>query len=102
MQTLFDTFKTRAEAVSAEVHRLATRSEAIEFIAGFLRTEQGRAVWVAGSLLEGVDRVALAEQIPGLTFDVTKDAAEASKVGVSQVECAIASTGTLVTDAAPV
>jgi len=102
MQTLFDTFKTRAEAVSAEVHRVPTRSEAIAFIASFLRTEQGRAVWVAGSLLDGVDRVALADRIPGLTFDVTLDAAEASKVGVSQMECAIASTGTLVTDAAPV
>jgi L-lactate dehydrogenase complex protein LldG len=102
MTTLFDTFKARAEAVSAEVHRLPTRNGAIEFIADFLRTEQGPAVWVAGSLLEGADRARLAQQIPGLTFDVTQDAAEASNVGVSQVECAIASTGTLVTDAAPV
>jgi len=102
MPTLFDTFKMRAEAVSAEVHRRATRSEAIDFITTLLRIENGRAVWVAGSLLDGVDRAALTNQIPGLTFDVTKDAAEASKVGVSQVECAIAATGTLVTDAAPV
>jgi len=102
MPTLFDTFKMRAEAVSAEVHRVATRSEAIDFITTFLRIENGRAVWVVGSLLDGVDRAALANQIPGLTFDVTKDSAEAAKVGVSQVECAIAGTGTLVTDAAPV
>ena len=102
MSTLFDTFKARAEAVSAEVHRVPTRSGAIEFIANFLRAEQGRAVWVAGSLLEGVDRAGLTQAIPGLTFDVTQHAAEASKVGVSQVECAIATTGTLVTDAAPV
>jgi len=102
MPTLFDTFKTRAEAVSAEVHRVATRSAAIEFITEFLQAEQGPSVWVAGSLLEGVDRASLTQQIPGLTFDVTRDAAEASNVGISQVECAIASTGTLVTDAAPV
>jgi L-lactate dehydrogenase complex protein LldG len=102
MPTLFDTFKTRAEAVSAEVHRVNTRGEALDFIATFLRIEQGRSVWVAGSLLDGVDRTALANQIPGLTFDVTREAAEASKVGISQMECAIASTGTLVTDAAPV
>jgi L-lactate dehydrogenase complex protein LldG len=100
--TLFDTFKIRAEAVSAEVHRVATRSEAIDFISNLLHTEQGPAVWVAGSLLDGVDRERLANQIPGLTFDVTREAAEASKVGISQIECAIASTGTLVTDAAPV
>jgi len=102
MPTLFETFKTRAEAVSAEVHRVATRSDALEFIANFLHAEQGRAVWVAGSLLDGVDRARLTAQIPGLTFAVTQDAAEASKVGISQMECAIANTGTLVTDAAPV
>lgn len=102
MSTLFDTFRARAEAVSAEVHRVPTRSGAIEFIAGFLRIEKGPSVWVAGSLLEGVDRAALTQQIPGLTFNVTQDAAEASHVGVSQVEYAIAATGTLVTDAAPV
>jgi L-lactate dehydrogenase complex protein LldG len=102
MSTLFDTFKSRAEAVSAEVHRVTTRSGAIEFITNFLQAEQGRAVWVAGPLLDGVDRESLAAQIPGLTFDVTLDAAEASKVGISQIECAIADTGTLVTDAAPV
>jgi L-lactate dehydrogenase complex protein LldG len=100
--TLFDTFKTRAEAVSAEVHRMATSSEALDFIGDFLISEQGRSVWVPGSLLDGVDRQGLANRIPGLTFDVTREAAEASKVGISQMECAIADTGTLVTDAAPV
>jgi L-lactate dehydrogenase complex protein LldG len=100
--TLFDTFKTRAEAVSAEVHRVATSSEALDFISNLLRTEQGRSVWVAGSLLDGVDRDGLAKRIPGLTFDVTRESAEASKVGITEMECAIASTGTLVTNAAPV
>jgi len=102
MPTLFDTFKMRAEAVSAEVHRLTTKSEALDFIVAFLYAEQSRAVWVPGSLLDGVDRESLAAQIPGLTFDVTQDAAEAAHVGISQIECAIANTGTLVTDAAPV
>jgi L-lactate dehydrogenase complex protein LldG len=108
MAPLFDTFKTRAEAVSAEVHRLATKAEAVDFILAFLREQnvadapQSRAVWAAGSLLDGVDRAQLAGQAPGLTFDVTRDAAEASKIGISQLEWAIADTGTLVTDAGPV
>jgi L-lactate dehydrogenase complex protein LldG len=108
MSPLFDTFKMRAEAVSAEVHRAGTRAEALAFIVAFLRTEgvddarHSRAVWVKGSLLDGVDLARLTEQIPGLTFQVTQDAAEASKVGISQIEWAIADTGTLVTDAAPV
>lgn len=108
MPSLFDAFKSRAEAVSAEVHRVSTRTEAVDFIRTFLRTEnvkdagQSRAVWVNGSLLDGMDLRGLAAEIPGLTFDVTTDAAETSKVGISQMEWAIANTGTLVTDAAPV
>ncbi|MEI9974393.1 MAG: LUD domain-containing protein [Ignavibacteriota bacterium] len=102
MPTLFETFKTRAEAVSAEVYRVETRNEALEFVTGFLLAERGSSVWVSGSLLDGVDRTSLARRIPGLTFDVTRESAEAARVGVSQMECAIAATGTLVTDAAPV
>jgi L-lactate dehydrogenase complex protein LldG len=102
MPNLFETFKTRAEAVSAEVHRVATCGDAREFIVDLLRAEQAPAVWVAGSLLDGVDRASLAAQVPGLSFDVTKESAEAARVGISQLECAIADTGTLVTDAAPV
>ena len=108
MSPLFDNFKTRAEAVSAEVHHFPTKAEALGFILAFLGEEkvadvnQSRAVWVNGSLLDGVDRKRLAEQTPGLTFEVTREAAEASKIGISQVECAISDTGTLVTDAAPV
>jgi L-lactate dehydrogenase complex protein LldG len=106
--SLFNAFKTRAEAVSAEVHHLTTKDEARGFILTFLKDQnvadvhQARAVWVYGSLLAGVDRNHLTAQIPGLTFDVTRDAAEGSKVGISQLEWAIADTGTLVTDAAPV
>ena len=40
METLFETFKARAEAVSAEVHRFATRQGAFGFILGLLK-EQG-------------------------------------------------------------
>jgi L-lactate dehydrogenase complex protein LldG len=106
--SLFESFRTRAEAVNAEVHRFATKSEALTFIVALLRKAkvadvyQSRAVWVNGSLLDGVNRKHLAEEIPGLTFHVTQDAAEGSKVGISQLEWAIADTGTLLTDAAPV
>ncbi len=108
MLPLFDTFKTRAEAVSAEVHRVETKREAIDFILTFLRSENvsdaphAHAVWADGSLLDGVDRQSLCEQAPGLTFSVTRDSSERAKIGISQVEWAISDTGTLVTDAAPV
>ncbi|HLK65594.1 MAG TPA: lactate utilization protein [Bryobacteraceae bacterium] len=108
MSELFDTFKARAQAVSAEVHRCASRQDALDFVLDFLQAEkvadapQSSAVWCAGSLLEGVDHQTLSHAVPGLTFQVTRESAEAAKIGVSQVEWAISATGTLVTDAAPV
>ncbi len=107
MATLFERFKGRAEAVSAEVHRFAGKAEARQFILDLLLQEQvgsgqARAVWVNGTLLDGVSVADLAGQLPGLTFQVTRDAAEASRIGISQMECAIADTGTLVTDASAV
>lgn len=40
--------------------------------------------------------------MPGLTFDVTRGVSADAKVGISQLDWAIANTGTLVQDAAPV
>jgi L-lactate dehydrogenase complex protein LldG len=105
MTALFKAFKTRAQAVSAEVHRCATRQEALDFIADFLRAENSadtNAVWADTSLLGAADRQKLSQSVAGLTFDVTRESAQAARIGISQVEWAIAATGTLVMDAAPV
>ena len=37
MNAMFDTFKLRAEAVSAEVHRFPHKTEALDFIVGYLQ-----------------------------------------------------------------
>jgi L-lactate dehydrogenase complex protein LldG len=106
MQSLFDSFKARAEAVSAEVHRFATRRETLDFVVDLLR-EQGvsqvagrGALWADGSLLKGFTKQELA--VSGLSFEVTRQAAADAKVGISQVDWAVAATGTLVVDAAQV
>lgn len=108
MSTVFEAFKTRAEGVSAEVHRFARREEALAFILDFLRgsgvsdaTDCG-AVWASGSFLEGQQEDSLRSRVPGLVFAVTQDASAASRVGVSQVDWAISATGTLVQDATAV
>jgi len=97
---LFDTFKARAEAVSAEVHRCATKAEALDFILAFLRQEPGAAVWANGPLLDDADRLRLSEQAPSLAFEVTRENAAAAHCGISQMDWAIADTGTLVQNAA--
>lgn len=108
MSAIFEAFKTRAEAVSAEVHRFASRAEALTFILGFLRetgvstAPQCGGVWASGSFLEGVGQQDLQSQVPGLSFQVTREASADSKVGISQMDWGIAGTGTLVQDASAV
>jgi L-lactate dehydrogenase complex protein LldG len=108
MTAIFDTFKLRAEAVSAEVHRFPDKSSALEFILGYLQ-EAGvadspscYAVWADCPFLRGLNKQQLAANVPGLSFQVTREKAAASKVGISQLDWAMASTGSLVQDAAPV
>lgn len=108
MDSLFEAFKIRAEAVSAEVHRFACKAEALGFIQDFLQREgvddapECYAVWADDAFLSGADREQLRARIPGLTFEVTREKAAASRVGISQMEWAISQTGTLVQNAAPV
>lgn len=108
MDAMFDTFKLRAEAVSAEVHRFPYKAEALDFIVGRLQLEgvadspESYAVWADCPFLNATDKQHLSNTVPGLTFEVTREKAAASKIGISQFDWAMANTGTLVQDAAPV
>lgn len=102
---MLELFRARAEAVSAEVHRVGGSAEALGFVADLLRKEAvagepgARAVWAPGPLVGAADRDALAARVPGLTFEVTREAAAESRVGVSEMEWGLADTGTVVQDA---
>jgi L-lactate dehydrogenase complex protein LldG len=97
---MFEQFKTRAEAVSAEVYRFATKALTLDFIVGFLQREgladqpHCHALWAESPFLNGIDRQAL-QEIAGLKFEVTRDLAAEARFGISQVEWALADTGTL-------
>jgi L-lactate dehydrogenase complex protein LldG len=107
-EELFGTFKARAEAVSAEVFRFATVAEALEHVVGLLQAEGvadapgARAAWAPCPFLERIDRQALAARVPGLRFDVDRALAAEARVGLSQMDWAIANTGTLAQAAGPV
>ena len=102
---MFEEFKIRAEAVSAEVHRFASKVQSLDFITGFLKSEgiadtpHSGALWLDGSFLESLEKSRLSDQVPGLRFDVTRELAAKAKVGISQVDWAVAQTGTLLVDA---
>ena len=98
---MYATFQTRAEAVSAEVHRFSGRAQAVHFLEALLASEQvadrpgARAVWADRGLVTPEEREALCRRVPGLTFEVTRGRAAEAAVGVTQFDYAIANTGTL-------
>ena len=100
---MYEQFKARAEGVSAEVYRFATKALALDFIVGFLRREgladspRSHALWAECPFLAGIDRQALRE-IAGLKFEVTRELADHARFGISQMHWALADTGTLVQD----
>jgi len=102
---MFDLFRSKAEAVSAEVHRVSSRAAAVEQIVAILSREGvddapgARAVWCQGPILGGLDWQSVCDRVPGLSFDVTRERAADSRVGVSEFGWAIADTGTLAQDA---
>jgi L-lactate dehydrogenase complex protein LldG len=106
--TLFESFESRARAVSAEVHRFPAKAEALSFILDFVRSAEGGliqpsfAVWADCPFLRGLDLLGLTEQAPGLAFQVTRGSASTATLGISQMDLAIADTGTLVQDATAV
>jgi L-lactate dehydrogenase complex protein LldG len=103
---MLELFKAKAEAVSAEVLRVPSPAAAVDAVLGVLEREHvedapgARAVWHEGPILQGLlDHAALARRSPGLSFDVTKERAAQSRVGVSEFDWALAATGTLAQDA---
>jgi len=97
---IYEQFKARAEGVSAEVCRFATKAAALGYLVEFLKKEgvadtpQSSALWADCSFLDGIERNEL-KRIPGLKFEVTRESAAQSKFGISQMEWALADTGSL-------
>ncbi|MBC8017253.1 MAG: lactate utilization protein [Verrucomicrobia bacterium] len=100
---MYEQFKARAEGVSAEVYRFETKHLALDYIVQFLHREgiadepQSYALWADCPFLNGIDRQPLLE-VAGLKFEVSRDLASEARFGISQMEWALADTGTLVQD----
>ena len=103
---MFETFRAKAQAVSAEVHRVPAGAQALDLVLAVLGREGvgiapgERAVWCEGPILGALlDRDALVRRFPGLSFDVTRERAAESRVGITEFEWALAATGTIAQDA---
>ena len=101
---MYDQFKSNAENVSAEVYRFPTRGAALDFIMEIMKQEQigdspGHYAAVADCpFFKHVDKDLLL-QIHGFSFDISRERAANARIGISQVDWALADTGTLVQDA---
>jgi L-lactate dehydrogenase complex protein LldG len=106
-EQLYAQFKEKAELLAAEVHRLQTAEAALNFIMDYIKeftreqSKEVKTVWA--------DTPALAEVLeqlgglPGVYFgDHIPGQAEQSLIGVSQMDFAIAESGTLAQDATDV
>lgn len=97
---MYQQFKTRAEGVSAEVYRFITNNAALDFVIGFLQEEGvsdrpgAYAVWAECPFLKIVDRQPL-ETVAGVKYEVTRELSANAKFGISQMEWALADTGSL-------
>jgi len=101
---MYEQFKSRAEGVGSELHRFRTREEALSFISTFLQHEGvvespgSYAVWASGRFLTGIDSARLSAEISGLSFIVSRETAADSLIGISDMDWAVADTGSLVAD----
>jgi L-lactate dehydrogenase complex protein LldG len=99
---MIETFTTRAGAVSAQVERVATTEAAMELVVRLLQQEgvddrpNSRAVWAESAMIGDAQKLRLKDAVAGLTFNVTRELAAEAKVGISQMDWALANTGTLV------
>jgi L-lactate dehydrogenase complex protein LldG len=104
---MYEQFKARAEGVSAEVHRFETKPVALEFIIQFLQAEGladapgSFALWAESPFLDGIDKLPLRE-VSGLKFEVTRELAADARFGISQMQWALADTGTLAQDSSAI
>jgi L-lactate dehydrogenase complex protein LldG len=101
---MYDLFKAKAQEAGAEVHRFKTRDDALDFTLSFLRNEgvaeapSFHALWADGPFLKGMREIIVARKFPGLGFEVTRETAADSLVGINDMDWAVADTGSLVAD----
>ncbi len=100
---MVEKFRRSAEAAGAEVVE-ARAGAALAVLARLLKEEgvgaQGRtAVWPDGPLRSAFHPVLLEQMLPGVFVDVGRKAAAAAHLGITEFDCGVAATGTLVQDA---
>lgn len=98
---MFELFKKKAEAINGEVHFFKSKAEALDFIKDFIRQNTSNqssksVIWCDSPFLEGVDKDTLTKEIPQIEFNIDLNSASSAKIGINQVDYAVAETGSLI------
>lgn len=101
---LYDLFKAKAEGVSGEIYSTADVNEAIEVIKKVVKElhgngEKGKVLWLKDELTKSIDLSTLEADLGPIYTDNFRENAPDGLVGISEVEFAIADTGTVCMDA---
>jgi len=105
---MLDQFTQQAAAVGAECRLAGDRSQAIDLIVSVLQQEgvedvSGRwAVWANDGWMGEEERQEILRRAPGVRFDVSRETAAQSLVGISEMDWGVAQTGTLLSNASAV
>jgi len=103
---LLEQFTRQAQAVGSECRLASDHRHVVEAVCSILmeeevRDEPGRlAVWADNRLLGEAERQELSKRIPGVRFEVTREAAAQAAVGITWMEWGVAQTGTLLSNSA--
>ncbi len=97
---MFELFKEKASALMAEVHAFKNRNEALEFIKNFIKENTSSesekfVVWYNTWFLDEKKEDLLAE-FPQITFEITPEIVSKAKIGINEVDGAIAESGSLI------
>jgi len=105
---MLDQFTQQAAGVGAECRLAGDRSQAIDWIVSVLQREGVEdvtgcwAVWANDALMGEEERREILRRAPGVRFEVSRETAAQSLVGISQMDWGVAQTGTLLSNASAV
>jgi len=100
-EALYTEFKKNAEALSAEVHRVANSNEARQLVAKLIgELSAKKVVYAPSQLVDEVDMSAVAQaaNVEMTSHNLRQNAADAD-LGISQLDYGVAEIGTLVGNA---
>lgn len=101
MTNLFELFKEKAEGLASEIRVFSNDKEALVFIKDYIKetldpSQVEGVVWYNERFLNDENKEELLKEFSCVTFEITPQIASKAKIGINEVDGAIAETGSLI------